>query len=63
MFGENLKRIRVENNMTQKALADKLSVSFKTLSHWENNYTEPDIAQIKALREIFAVTYEDLLDD
>lgn len=33
--GAVIKRLREEKNMTQQQLADKLSVSAKTISKWE----------------------------
>lgn len=62
MFRINLRRLRIECNFSQKKLAELIGVSPKTISHWENNYSEPDIAQITNLKRIFDTTYEDLLE-
>ncbi len=62
MFKNNLKRLRKEAGLTQTQLAEKLGISFKTLSHWEGGYTEPSIAMLIKLKEIFAITYEELLE-
>ena len=40
MIGNNIKRLRTERGMTQKALADKLFVSAQAVSRWENNEVE-----------------------
>ena len=61
-FGKNLKQIRVMNGISQKELADKLNVSFKTISHWENGYSEPNLFQLIELKKALSVSYEDLLD-
>lgn len=61
-IGDNIKELRKVNEMTQKDLAEKLGVSFKTIGHWENGYTEPDVAHIKKLKETFDCAYEDLFD-
>ena len=63
MFGKNLKRIRLECNISQKDLASKLNVSFKTISHWENSYSQPCIEQLILLKEILAVSYDELFED
>ncbi|MFI3229755.1 MAG: helix-turn-helix transcriptional regulator [Bacillota bacterium] len=63
MFSQNLKNIRISLGFTQKDLADKLSVSFKTISHWESSYTEPRIDMIKKIKLVLDVSYEELLDD
>ena len=62
MIAENIKSLRIENNLTQNELALKLNVSLKTISHWESGYTEPSIMIIKKLKEFFKVSYEELLD-
>ncbi len=49
--------------MTQKELGERLKVSDKTINHWENKYSEPDIETLRDLKVIFNVTYEELLDD
>ena len=38
-FGENLKRLRLEKNLTQEKLADFLGVSFQSISKWERGDT------------------------
>ena len=62
MIAENIKNLRLEKNLSQKQLAKELNVSFQTISHWESGYTEPPIYVLKQLKEIFNVSYEDILD-
>lgn len=62
MFSLNLSELRKINKITQKQLADKLGVSHKTVSHWEKGYTEPSLGQLKEIKILFNVSYEDLLD-
>jgi transcriptional regulator with XRE-family HTH domain len=62
MFKDNLKQLRKDAGLTQSQLAEKLGISFKTLSHWESGYTEPSILMLTKLKEIFAISYEDLLE-
>ena len=63
MFSSNLKKLRLENKMTQKGLGQRLKVSDKTINHWENKYSEPDIETLRDLKNLFNVSYEELLDD
>ena len=63
MFSENLKKYRKENRLTQKDLAEKLKVSDKTVNHWENNYSRPDIDTLKDIKRILDVSYEEFLED
>lgn len=46
-FGQKIKKLRTESNLTQKDLADKMNVTFQTVSKWENDTNEPDITNIK----------------
>ena len=61
MFAENLKRLRIENNLSQKALAEKLNVNFRTISAWEKAVCEPSIEMLVKLSEIFEEEIDDLL--
>lgn len=61
MFSENLKKLRINANFSQKQLAAFLNVSPKTISHWENNYSAPNISQIILLKSILKTSYSLLL--
>ncbi len=61
-FGEKIKKLRNENHLTQKELADQLHVTFQTVSKWENNSNEPDFSTLKELAKIFHCSIEELLD-
>ena len=39
-IGENLRRLRREQNMTQETLAEKLGTSFQSVSRWENGVSQ-----------------------
>lgn len=56
-----IKELRERHNMTQKELADKLQVSFQTVSKWENGVNLPDITHIPRLAEIFGVSADVIL--
>lgn len=60
-FKENLKKLRVENKLNQKQLADNLNTTIKTVSHWETGYTEPSLSQILDIAIFFKVSLDDLL--
>jgi len=62
MFGNNLKSLRKLNHMTQFQLAEKLNVSYKTISHWEKGYSEPQLDLLVKIKKIFNCSYEDLLE-
>ena len=60
-FGENLKRLRLEKNLTQEKLADFLGVSFQSISKWERGDTYPDITILPEIASFFKVSIEELL--
>jgi len=60
-FGEKLKKLRTSQKMTQQQLADRLSVSRQTITSYESGRTEPDIAAMEKLAEIFDITVDELI--
>lgn len=58
---KNLRRLRKANRMTQEQLAEELHVTRQAISNWENNKTQPDIASLARLAEIFEVEIEELI--
>lgn len=53
-LGERLSRLRKENNLTQSELGEKLCVTDKTISSWEQGRTEPNLEMIIKLSEILS---------
>ena len=60
-FGQRLKLIRKEAQITQAELSEKLMVSVQAISKWECDNTMPDISQIVPLAAILGVTTDCLL--
>lgn len=60
-IGAFLTALRKANGMTQKELAERLSVSDKTVSRWERDDGAPDLSAIPVLAEIFGVSCDELL--
>ena len=60
-FGETLKRLRKEKDMTQEQLAEYVNISPQSVSKWETNLTLPDITIIPMLANIFDVSADVLL--
>lgn len=52
---------RREKNLTQEALAEKLGVSNKTVSKWENGKSMPDYALVENLCRELDITVAELL--
>lgn len=60
-IGDNIRRFRRQANMKQEQLADKLGVSYQSVSRWENGSTYPDMELLPVLAELFGVTTDALL--
>lgn len=59
-FGDRLRQYRKAKNMTQQELAERLGVSDKSVSRWENG-SYPDVAMLGPLAKELGVTVDDLL--
>lgn len=62
LFGENIRRLRKKNNLTQNEFAEKIEVSGKTVSKWEMGNTYPDRRKILKIAKVFGVRIGDLED-
>ena len=60
-FGEIIKSLRREANMTQENLAQLLSISPQAVSRWETDVAMPDISLLPPLANMFHVTTDYLL--
>ena len=58
--GLTIKRLREKNKLTQSELANKLSVSDKTISKWETGRGYPDITLIEDIAKVFNVSITEL---
>jgi len=59
-IGENIKLLRAEKGVTQEQLADHLSITYQSVSKWENNVTVPDLQLIPMIAEFFGVSINKL---
>ena len=62
MIGSYIAQKRRSLNLTQEQLAEKLGVSNKTISKWENGKSMPDYSIIQKLCETLNVTLPELMD-
>lgn len=60
-FGEKLKELRSERELTQKQVAEALSITIPTLSHWECDYQEPSFKDLLAICRFYGVTSDYLI--
>lgn len=61
-IGKFIAKKRKEKNLTQEQLAEKLSVSNKTVSKWETGKCMPDYSVMKNLCEELSITVAELMD-
>lgn len=52
-LGDELSKLRKENNYTQEQLADVLGVSRQAISKWESNITYPETEKLIRISKLF----------
>ena len=61
MLGKNLKKLRYQCGLTQKQVADLLSVDRSTYTYYETGRTRPDVNMIVKIAKIYKVSCDELL--
>lgn len=61
MFSKRLKELRATKHLTQKMLADLLSISQQTVGKWESGGATPNPATLAQLADIFSVSVDYLI--
>lgn len=60
-IAENLRRLRQKCGLTQEQLAQRLGVSFQSVSRWENDLSYPDIELLPEIAAFFEVSTDVLM--
>ncbi len=60
-FKERLKELRIEKGLSQKQVADLLSVHPRNVSHWEAGQRECDFDMLISIAQTFDVSVDFLL--
>ncbi len=63
MLGDNIRKFRTRNGLSQQELSEKLNVSRPTISSWELNRTEPTMGNIEQLAKIFNCRKSELIGE
>lgn len=58
--GLMIKELRKKKDVTQEQLGEVLSVSFQTISKWENGISSPDINLLPIIASYFGVSIDEL---
>lgn len=61
-IGKYITKKRKEKNLTQMQLAERLNISNKTISKWENGNCMPDYSVIEGLCHELSITIAELMD-
>lgn len=60
-IAENIRKNRHEKNLSQEVLAERLGVSFQTISKWERGECYPDIEMLPEIASFFGITIDVLM--
>ncbi|MBQ1205853.1 MAG: helix-turn-helix transcriptional regulator [Clostridia bacterium] len=61
-IGKNIKALRTDSGLTQRALAATLQVSVQAVSKWEQERSYPDVTLLPRIAKLFSVTIDRLFD-
>jgi transcriptional regulator with XRE-family HTH domain len=59
-IGEQIKRLRVEKDWSQRELAEVIDVNVNVISLWERGKFEPSIFNCILLADVFDITLDEL---
>lgn len=61
MINEKIRELRIDHNLSQLDLANKIESNQRQISKWENGVIEPNIESLVKLADYFEVTTDYLL--
>lgn len=56
-----MKAARINANLTQEEMADRLGVTKKTIGSWENGKTKPKLDKVEPICSLLGVGYDDIM--
>ena len=56
----SIRAARVNTGLSQRDAADRIGISTKTLSNWENGITFPPADKIPVICDLYGVSYDQL---
>lgn len=60
-LNKQIKEYRLQENLSQEELADKIFVSRQTISNWETNKSYPNVESLLLLSEVFQTSLDRLI--
>jgi transcriptional regulator with XRE-family HTH domain len=61
LIGQFLAQLRKEKQLTQEQLGEKLGVSNKTVSRWENGNYLPPVEMLQLMSELYGISINEIL--
>ena len=61
-IGKFISNVRKDKKLTQRQLADKLGITDRAISKWENGKSMPDLSLLKPLCDILDISINELLN-
>lgn len=62
-IGENLRRLREQQGLTQKQLAEKVGISVSNITKYEKNQLEPSIERLFSISEALNTSVSSILNN
>ena len=62
-IGKFIAECRKKNNLTQMQLAEKLNITDRAISKWENGTSDPSTSNLFALAKLYGISVEELLKE
>lgn len=60
-LGENIKFLRISEDISQLEISEKLNISRQTISKWETGQSQPSLEMLIELANFFEVSIDDLI--
>ena len=60
-IGTFIQTLRKEQNLTQRELAERLGITDRAVSKWENGRGMPEVSLMKPLCDLLGITVSELL--
>jgi DNA-binding XRE family transcriptional regulator len=61
--GKNIRYFRKQKKLTQRTLAQKVLVSYQSISAWERGQSVPDLENAVCLSRFFGITLDQLVSE
>lgn len=60
-FREQIKTLRIKNNLTQEQFGTRLNVTRQAVSNWENDRNLPDLEMLILIADVFHLSLDELI--